>query len=167
MKGKRLFLYWALFVSLMCVGTMFAANLGWLASVFHDDPTHITYVTVSVLLVATGWCGWLSWRLSNGEDPREVDKDLDHGFYAARLCFYIGLIGTAIGYLIMLKNGAAAGDPSQVIRQAFANTAIAIVNTIFGIVCSVLVEAQSHFIERAIVKMLPPENTTPEKDEES
>ena len=153
MKGKRLFLQWALFVSLLCVAAMIAASLGWISLVFNSDPTHITYVTFCVFFLATLWCGSLSWKLSNGAPPDDVEDDLAHGRFASSLCVSIGLIGTAVGYYLMLKNGNATGEPSEVIRQAFANTSIAIVNTIFGAVSGVLVEIQSHFIGHAIAKV--------------
>jgi hypothetical protein len=153
MKSKRLFLQWTLFVSVLCVGAMIATNLGWTSLVFNSDPTHITYVTLAVFMMATVWCGLLTWRLSNGASPKEVEDDLAHGWFASSLCVSIGLIGTAVGYYIMLKNGNATGDPSEVIRKAFANTSIAIVNTIFGAVSGAFVEVQSHFIGHAITKM--------------
>lgn len=152
MKRKRLFLQWALFVSLLCVGVMIASFLGWLGLIFQGDPTHITYVTFGVFILATTWCGLLSWQFSDGRLPDEVEEDLAHSRFASSLCVSIGLIGTAIGYYIMLKNGDATGEPSEVIRQAFANTSIAIVNTIFGGVCGVLIELQSHFIGHAVTK---------------
>lgn len=150
MRGKEFFLRWVLTATLIAIGAAIAGALGWLRALFGADPTHITYVTLSVFLVATAWCGWLSWRLASGEHPDVIDVELRHSRFASSLCVSIGLIGTAVGFMIMLQNGSAAGDPSEVIRAAFANTSIAVVNTVFGAVCGVLVEVQSHFIDHAI-----------------
>ncbi len=151
MQGKSLFLRWSLFMSLVVIAVFIGVTLGWTSSLA-SDPTHVTLVTLSVFSLATAWCGRLAWKLSNGQDPEEVEEALAHGWFASSLCVSVGLIGTAIGYYVMLKNGAAVGDPSEVIRRAFANTSMAIINTVFGAVCGVIVEVQSHFIGTAIVR---------------
>lgn len=153
MQGKRLFLQWALFACLVGIGAAVAAGVGWIGYLKHD-PTHITLVTLTVFVLATAWLGRLSWKLSNGHDPEVVREELGHGWFASSLCVSIGLIGTAVGYYLMLQHGNAGGDASEVIRQTFANTSIAIVNTVFGAICGVLVEIQSHFIGHAAKKAL-------------
>ena len=153
MKGKTLFLRWALFMSLVTVGCLIGINLGWL-KYLKSDPTHLTLATIATFLLATAWLGRLSWRLSSGADPAEVEEDLSHGWFASSLCVSIGLAGTAIGYYLMLQNGNATGDPSTVIREAFAHTSIAIINTVTGAICGILLEVQSHFVGHAVKKAL-------------
>jgi hypothetical protein len=153
MRHKRLFLKWALFASLVIIGAIVASNIGW-AEHLEKDPTHITYVTFTVFCLATLWCGRLTWRLTSGRDPHEVALELKHSWFASSLCVSIGLIGTAVGYFIMLEHGHSGGEPGQVIDQAFANTSIAIINTVVGAVCGVLVEIQSHFVEVAVEKAI-------------
>ncbi|MEY4745088.1 MAG: hypothetical protein RL272_1033 [Candidatus Parcubacteria bacterium] len=153
MQGKRIFLKWSLFACLVVIGAAIAAGTGWIGYL-RKDPTHITLVTLGVFVLATAWLGRLSWKLSNGHDPEIVREELDHGWFASSLCVSIGLIGTAIGYYLMLQRGNTGGDASEVIRQTFANTSIAIVNTVFGAVCGVLVEVQSHFIGHAVKGVL-------------
>lgn len=151
MKGKRLFLQWALFMSLMVCGGVIAGALGWV-KYLRDDPTHITLVTLGVFCMASVWCGHLAWKLSRGGDHAVVRDDLEHGWFASSLCVSIGLVGTAIGYYLMLRDGNAGGEAREVIARTFANTSIAIVNTVFGAVCGVIVEIQSHFIGAAVRK---------------
>lgn len=151
MQGKSLFLRWTLFMCLVVIAAFIGLALGG-SGHLASDPTHITYLTLTVFTLASLWCGRCAWKLSNGSNPHEVEEDLAHGWFASSLCVTIGLIGTAVGYYIMLKNGNASGDPSEVIRKAFANTSIAIVNTIFGAVSGALVELQSHFVGTAITK---------------
>lgn len=151
MTGKRVFLQWSLFMCLVAIGAFIAADLGWIGYL-KRDPTHITLLTLTVFVLATAWLGRLSWRFSNGDDPEELEHELDHGWFASSLCVSIGLIGTAVGYYLMLKNGDSVGDPQEVIRNAFANTSVAIINTVFGAVCGVIVEVQSHFIGHPVRK---------------
>lgn len=166
MSGKRLFLQWSLFICLVAIGAFIAAGMGWVGHL-RDDPTHITLVTLGVFLLATAWLGRLAWKLSNGQDPAIVREELGHGHFASSLCVSIGLIGTAIGYYLMLKDGNAGGEAAEVIRRTFANTSIAIINTVFGAVCGVLVEVQSHFIEHAAKKALREAGTPVEEGGDS
>lgn len=161
MHGKRLFLQWALFVSLIAVASIVAVSLGYLRYL-KDDPTHITLVTLAVFFVATAWCGRQAWKLTGGHDPRDITYELGHSRYASGLCFSIGIIGTAVGYYIMLKHGGDGGDSSAVIQQSFAHASIAIVNTVFGAICAVLVEIQSHFIGHAAGKVVRASGNTAE-----
>ena len=151
MKEKRLFLQWAVMACLIVVGAAFALNLGY-AAYIHDDPTHVTYVTLSFFVLATCWCGRLAWSLSGGRDPGDIEIDLKLGHYASSLCVSIGLIGTAIGYYLMLKEGGAEGEASEIIKRTFANASVAIVNTVVGGVCGVLIEIQSKYLEHATAK---------------
>mgnify|MGYP001559907928 CR=1 FL=1 len=153
MPGKRLFLQWTLFACLAAIGAFIAARMGWVGYL-RNDPTHITLITLGVFVFATVWLGRLSWRLSSGHNPEIVREELGHGWFASSLCVSIGLIGTAIGYYLMLKDGNASGDAAEVINRLFANASIALINTVVGGVCGVFVELQSHFIGHAITKAL-------------
>lgn len=154
LKDKRLFLQWAVMAGLMGAGAFIAYRLGY-AAYLQDDPTHITYVTLGLFALATAMCGRLCWRLCGAYDPKRIKAGIKHGWFAGNLCMYIGLIGTAVGYYLMLKHGNAEGDPKQVIDMGFANTAIAIVNTVVGAVTGVLLQVQSHFIEVAFEDLEP------------
>lgn len=151
MKERKLFLQWAAMASLIVVGALLAQRLGY-AAYIHDDPTHVTYVTLSFFVLATCWCGRLAWSLSGGRDPDDIEIDLKLGHYASSLCVSIGLIGTAVGYYLMLKEGGAEGEASEIIKRTFANASIAIVNTVVGGVCGVLIEIQSKYLEHATAK---------------
>jgi hypothetical protein len=137
--------------SLIVTGAIITHRLGY-SSYVNDDPTHVTYVTLGFFVLATVWCGRLAWALSGGRDPDDIEIDLKLGHYASSLCVSIGLIGTAIGYYLMLKEGGADGEANEIIKRTFSNASIAIVNTVVGGVCGVLLEIQAKFLEHATAK---------------
>ena len=149
MKDKGLFLRWSLFMSLVVILSIVAASLGWIGYL-RNDPTHITLVTLGVFALASAWCGRLSWRLSSGHDYREVEVSLMHGWFASSLCVSIGLIGTAVGYYLMLNHLNDGGGAGEAVKRISGHASVAIVNTIFGGICGALVEIQSHFIESTV-----------------
>lgn len=165
MKAKATFLYWALFATGLAIASTYGVRLGWLRYL-RNDPTHFTLGTIAVFCIATAWIGRLSWKLSSGVDPVEVEEDLGHGWFASSLVVSIGLAGTAIGYYLMLQSGDVTGDPSQVIRQAFASTSVAIVNTVVGAICGILLELQSHFLGHAVRKAVRLAAKVPSRENE-
>lgn len=143
MKEKRLFLQWAVMASLIVVGAILAAQLGY-AVYIRDEPTGITYVTLGIFALGTLLCGRLTWRLCGNYHAPKVRKGLKYANFSAHLCVYMGLFGTAVGYYIMLKNsGVDMSDLGKVIQAGFDKTSIAIVNTIVGIVTSIILQIQT------------------------
>jgi hypothetical protein len=163
---RRLFVQWAVMASLIVTAALLVNRLGY-ASYIHDDPTHVTYVTLGFFALATVWCGRLAWSLSSGRDPDDIEIDLKLAHYASSLCVSIGLIGTAIGYYLMLKEGGADGEASEIIKRTFSNASIAIVNTVVGGVCGVVIEIQSKFLEHATAKAIKRLDEADEADEEA
>lgn len=151
MQKKTTFLRWAFFAGLIALGAYIAVKNGWLGYL-DKDATRIPYVTLCAGALSTLYCGRLCWRLSGGRDPEDLEIDLEIAHYASSLCVSLGLLGTAIGYLIMFKEGAVDGSAKEVIRQTFSTASVAIVNTVCGAVCGILVEIQSQGVKYAVAK---------------
>jgi len=147
MKDKRLFLQWALFVALIVIGAVIGTRLGWAKYVFSGDSTHLTLVPLALFVFTTGWCGRLSWKLSNGGDLAEIRHTLESTWFSSSVCVNVGLLGTAIGYYLMMKG---EGSAEQVVLQVKHGMNTAFMNTIVGGFCGQLIEAQSHFLGQAV-----------------
>lgn len=154
MSEKRLFLQWALFVSLVAIFAFIVMFLGWSGYVFKGDSTHITLVTLGVFVYTTAWCGRLAWRLSNGEDPALIGHSLASGWFASSVCVTLGLLGTVIGYYLMMQNATGTGDDAaeQLVYQIRSGMGTVLINTVVGGLCGLLIEIQSHFIGQATKK---------------
>lgn len=151
MHGKRLFLQWSLFACLVALGAAIGGSLGWFGYVFKGDPTHLTSVTLAIFVFTTAWCGRLCWRLENGDDPEAIGHSLASGWFASSACVTLGLLGTVIGYFVMMQ-GAGDGENAaeQLVRQIKLGMGTVLINTIVGGFCGLLIEAQSHFIGQAV-----------------
>lgn len=150
MKDKRLFLLWALFVALILIGVFIGARLGWVASVLKDDSTRLIAIPLVLFVVTTAWCGRLSWRLSSGDDPREIGYALPSPWFASSVCVSLGLLGTAVGYFLMIRQGG--GTAQTLFEQIRSGMGIAFINTIVGGYCGLLLEVQCHFLQQAAKK---------------
>jgi hypothetical protein len=152
MKKRKLFLQWAVMASLIVTGAIFAGQLGFFG-LLEADPSRVPYIILGAFILATAWCGWLCWQLSGGRDPEEIEIGLILGHYGSSVCVSLGLIGTAIGYLITFKHGATVGDAKSAIQLAFGEGSIALINTVFGAVCGLIVEIQSKYIKYDVSKV--------------
>ncbi len=152
MREKRLFLQWALFICLVAIGAAIAASLGWSGYVFHGDSTHLTVVTLSVFVLTTAWCGRLCWRFASGENSKAIEHALASGWFASSVCVTLGLLGTVIGYYLMMQGVADGGEDAaeQLVRQIRAGMGTVLINTVVGGICGLLIEVQSHFIGQAV-----------------
>ena len=151
MRSKNLFLQWALFVCLVLIGTAIGTSLGWMGYVVNGDPTHITLVTLAVFVCSTLYLGRLSWRLTNGGDAKVIAHKLSTGWFASSVCVTLGLLGTVVGYFVMMQGVPGTGEDvaEQLVHQIRAGMGTVLVNTIVGAICGLLIEVQSHFIEQA------------------
>lgn len=156
METKSLFLKWALFACLVVIGAAIVSSLGWAGYVLNGDETHLTLVNLVVLALTTAWCGRLSWRLSNGAAPKEIKHALESGWFASSVCVTLGLLGTVVGYYMMLQSGPGGGEDAgeQLVRQIRASMGTALINTVVGGFCGLIIELQSHFIGQAAKKAM-------------
>lgn len=161
MNHKRFFLRWALLPSLTLVGTLFAMNLGWFKVMHEGDQTHLTYVILGIFTLATLLAGRLSWRIGGLTSNRTVDKvnalkhSVEHGFLAESLCVSLGLLGTVFGFVVMLSGGfgdlSEGGEVTQAaVSQLTSGMATAFITTLVGLICSIILKIQYHFIENAL-----------------
>jgi hypothetical protein len=151
MLKRSEFLQWALFACLIGLGVYTAWNLDWVAFL-GKDPTHITYVALIAGGVATLGCGRIAWALSSKKDPEDIAIGLDIAHYASSFCVSIGLIGTAVGYLLMFREGGADIPVKEAVHHTFAAASVAIVNTVCGAVTGLLVEVQYQGLKYATAK---------------
>ena len=63
MNQRKLFLQWVLTVSLITVGAVIAASLGWFGKIYSLDATKLSVVITVLFLAASAWCGKLAWRV--------------------------------------------------------------------------------------------------------
>lgn len=160
MNRRRFFLRWSVLPSLMLVGALFVANLGWFTTMHDGDRTRLTYLILFIFLYGSLLAGRLAWRLSRLQEGEEEKADslkskLGHAPFLEGLCERLGLLGTLFGVSMMLSGGfggiAEGGDVAQEsLRTLTTGMATAIISTLVGYICSILLKVQFHFIEHRL-----------------
>ena len=112
------------------------------------------------------WCGYKTWRLSVFLDSNKTEKyiieKIEHlmevGWFTSDLCLSIGMMGTVIGFIMMLSgfSNVNVEDLSTVqgmIKGLGAGMSTALYTTLTGLVCSALLKIQYFNLSQAIDKV--------------
>jgi hypothetical protein len=175
MLRRKNFLRWSLLASLTGVGAVILSNLGWFGLMYRSDFTRLTVVTLLAFAFGTLWCGYLAWRADELEERRkdpslnragiikDIENDAGHGWLIADfICPSLGLLGTVLGLFATFMGafeGFRSTDPDAIQRllgQISAGMSTALVTTIVGLVCSILLSVQLHILGWATERMKKP-----------
>ena len=161
-----LFLKWWLFMSAIMASSVLLAGLGLLGALWEKDSTKLSFVLLGLFAVMSGWCGYKTWRLSvfidsNKTEPYLIEK-IEHlmevGWFTSDLCLSIGMMGTVIGFIMMLGGFANIdiNDMATVqglIKGLGVGMSTALYTTLTGLICSALLKIQYFNLSQAIDKV--------------
>jgi len=161
-----LFLKWWLFMSAVMASSVLLAGLGLLGTLWEKDATKLSFVLLALFAAMSGWCGYKTWRLSvfidsNKTEPYLIEK-IEHlmevGWFTSDLCLSIGMMGTVIGFIMMLGGFANIdiNDMATVqglIKGLGVGMSTALYTTLTGLICSALLKIQYFNLSQAIDKV--------------
>ena len=160
------FLQWWLFASIVVAGFV----LGYYEGVFHmiwdADITKLSFLIIGLFCVTSLWCGIQTWRASylydhSGEqkaDVGSVKRAADIGWFFSDLSLSIGMMGTVIGFILMLSGFGEIdiGDVESVqdlFKELSVGMSTALYTTLAGLVCGSLLKVQFFNLDHIINKI--------------
>ena len=167
-KGNRgVFLKWWLFNAIVIVGVSFALAFDLFSQLWEKDVTKLSFVIIFMYLFMSVWCGVKTFKISkiisfknvNQQDLKDVASDEEVGWFVSDLMTSIGMIGTVIGFIIMLGSIHMI-DTSNIrtIKEMFntlgSGMAIALLTTLVGLICSLLLKIQYFNLSKSIEENL-------------
>ena len=161
-----LFLKWWLFVTLIGVGFVFLIMQGGLNTLWENDATKLSFLLLAIFIQMTAWCGYKTWCLSRFIDEvkqedhivEKIESLMEVGWFTSDLCLTIGMIGTVIGFIMMLS-GFAALDVSNVktvqdlVKALGIGMSTSLYTTLTGLICSAFLKIQYFNLNQAIDKV--------------
>ena len=163
-----LFLKWWLFVTLIGVALAYLTiQDGW-QMLWEKDATKLSFLLLAIFVQMTAWCGYKTWRLSKFIDEgkqeehivEKIESLMEVGWFTSDLCLTIGMIGTVIGFIMMLS-GFAALDVSNVktvqdlVKALGIGMSTSLYTTLTGLICSAFLKIQYFNLNQAIDKVRP------------
>jgi ABC-type Fe3+ transport system permease subunit len=163
-----LFLKWWLFVTLIGVSLSYLTMQDAWPLLWEKDATKLSFLLLAIFIQMTLWCGYKTWRLScfidegKQEDHivEKIEGLMEVGWFTSDLCLTIGMIGTVIGFIMMLS-GFATVDISNtktvqdLVKSLGVGMSTALYTTLSGLICSICLKIQYFNLNQAIDKVRP------------
>lgn len=130
---------WWLLTVIQMIGLGVAINFGAIEYLLSADITRLSFVIFVIWILTTLNIGWNSFK-------KNYDHDL--AWFNAEICMSIGMVGTIIGFILMLSGSLGDIDPSdvetmkRVIADMAAGMSTALVTTLTGLVANILLKIQ-------------------------
>jgi hypothetical protein len=136
--NKR-FLVWWLIVVMQIIGLGTAIYYGAIPFLFENDSTKLSFVIIAMWITATTSIGYRSLKDRN---------DFETPWFIGEACMTVGMVGTVIGFMLMLGSSFAEIDPSnvdsmkRVITDMASGMSTALLTTLCGLIASLFVKVQ-------------------------
>jgi len=132
------------------------------------DKSRLSWLIIDIWTLMTArWLYLLRWVQSQGdsqERPSEAREAmmarwLNHGWFAADSVLKIGLLGTIIGFILMLSPIASlasfdAASLQAALAQMSGGMAVALYTTLTGLVVNIVLRFQFQFLADAMQTLL-------------
>ena len=159
-----LFLQWWLIFTLICVLSIFTSYAGFAKEIWVKDSSYISYFTYIVFLICTIFCGNISYLIcKNGKKFGEVALNYyvnkaEIGWFTSELCLTLGMIGTIVGFIMMLSGFNTLDIQNiqtvqQLLSQLGQSMATALYTTIVGLVCGSFLKLQFFLVSIELDKL--------------
>lgn len=133
------FLRWLLIAVPLTVAAIFAYFAGFYGDVYDADKSWISFSVMGMFAIQSAYVGY--------QTKNHTLKGTQFGWFISDACLTLGMIGTIVGFLMMLHGGftITSGD-AEGIQNLLARFSIglgtALYTTLVGLVCSMLLKLQ-------------------------
>ena len=142
---------------------------GLIGLLLAGDRSGISYLIAGIWLVLTlRWLWLLRWVQRQYDLPTDFDAQhreailarwLNHGWFAADAVLKLGLLGTIIGFILMLApisklSGYDAASLQAALGEMSAGMAVALYTTLTGLVANLLLRLQFQILSDAMQEYL-------------
>ncbi len=154
---KILFLKWWLFFALMAVGSFIAFQLGIFHEIWDKDVTKLSAIILIMFTLVSLVIGAKTYELSKIIDSPCTQKTCDKiqkieyveefGWFASDMFMNVGMIGTIIGFIMMLSafEALSISDPKSIqdfLHSLGTGLSTALYTTLTGLISSQLAKIQ-------------------------
>ena len=151
-SSKGSFVRWWVIVILQSLSLAIAVYFGALEQLWANDQTKLSFVILAVWVVSTSSIGY--WHLVRNKSAVEYMTKI--GWFLSETCMAIGMIGTVIGFLLMLGSAFGninVGDTAS-LQSALKSMALgmstALYTTLVGLVCGLYIKSQLVNLEHSL-----------------
>lgn len=149
-------------LGLIVFGGYLLFDRGLLGVLLEGDKSRLSWLILTIwLAMSARWVFLLRLMESDGPPIAEDDmaRWLNHGWFAADSVLKIGLLGTIIGFILMLApigelTSFDAASLQSALAAMSAGMAVALYTTLTGLVANIILRFQFQFLADAMQKRL-------------
>ena len=140
-----MFLRWWLLFCTSCAALFTAYSFGFIDALIAKDITRLSFAILGVFFTGSMFVGWLTYKRSRG---KSVEAGINIGWFITELLLALGMIGTVIGFILMLGgsfeslNVADTGSVKTALTDMAIGMSTALYTTLVGMVCSQILKVQ-------------------------
>lgn len=162
MFNKKLFVRWWLSFIFTLVGFFICYRLGIFREIYEKDSSYLSWLILVIYSYMTIWCGRKCWHVSNmvegqkysDEFKEKLLRQQEIGWFASDLCLTIGMIGTVVGFIMMLAGFTKVdATNSQSVQTTISGMALgmstALYTTLAGLICGTMLKLQYFALSQA------------------
>jgi hypothetical protein len=149
-------------MSLICLGTVFAFTSGLVEQINLVDFTKISFIIYGAFLIFSVRTGILTYNMTGtGHTDKSIKRIIrqnEYGWFYADAFTYAGMIGTVIGFILMMSgsfDNVSSANVQNVITFALGKMGLALYTTASGLICSLLLKMQLFNLSQYIDKFRP------------
>ena len=138
------FMYWWLVTVIQAILVGITAYFGSMEFLWNTDITKLSFLTMALWIGTSAVIGYSSYTSKTNYDTP---------WFVAESCMTVGMIGTVIGFILMLGSSFADLDPSniesmrRVITDMAAGMSTALLTTLTGLIASLFLKVQIVVLE--------------------
>lgn len=157
------FLRWWLFFCLILLAAGVLVSMGGLGVLDDKDVTKISFGILIIFFSTSLWIGKWVWRAEFD------DINTDTAKFVANKLVKLGLIGTVIGFIIMLDkmsgnfNFSNQEDAAGLLAGMAAGMTAALYTTLTGLICSALLKLQVRYLDILLMRRIPSPPPSPKR----
>jgi len=133
------FMMWWLVVTIQTVLVGIAVSFSAINFIIENDVTYLSFLIMSLLVIGSILIGYITYKKQN---------NFDYTWFIAESAMTVGMIGTVIGFMMMLGSSFADIDPGdvnsmrKVISDMAAGMSTALLTTLAGLIVSLALKVQ-------------------------
>lgn len=172
LNANKSFMQGLILLGLIVFGIYLLYERGLVALLLEGDNSRISWGIIGIWLVMSArWLHLLLWVQRKNRDlgdwhGQSIDitetilaRWLNHGWFAADAVLKLGLLGTIIGFILMLAPIASmqSFEPASLqtaLGQMSGGMAVALYTTLTGLVCNLLLRLQFQFLADSMQHLL-------------
>ncbi len=130
---------WWLVVTIQTVLVGIAVSFSAINFIIENDVTYLSFLIMSLLVIGSILIGYITYKKQN---------NFDYTWFIAESAMTVGMIGTVIGFMMMLGSSFADIDPGdvnsmrKVISDMAAGMSTALLTTLAGLIVSLALKVQ-------------------------